>query len=76
MSGTLIYGLATLGAGLIGLAIRYAFRSKCSKASCCCKLVEIERDIAAEVEEEKQENQPNGSISRLQSSKNLQISNV
>jgi len=34
---------------VLGLLIKYVFRSKCKRCKCCC--LEIERDIDAEVHE-------------------------
>ena len=51
-TGTLIYGLATLGTGVLGLCIRYAFKSKCRNVQLCCGLVTIDRDTEAEVNAE------------------------
>ena len=55
MDNTLIYGLATLGCGVLGLVIRYGFKSKCSDVNMCCGLLAIKRDVNAELEEEKLE---------------------
>ena len=52
MSGTLIYGLATLGTASIGLCIRYAFKSKCEDVTLCCGLIKIHRNTADEVRAE------------------------
>jgi hypothetical protein len=46
---TLIYGLATLGTGVLGLSIRYCFRSKCEDVSLCFGLINIHRDTESEV---------------------------
>jgi hypothetical protein len=48
-TGTLIYGLATLGTGVLGVCVRYAFKSKCRNVQLCCGLITIERDTDAEV---------------------------
>lgn len=55
MDNTLIYGLATLGCGILGLVIRYGFKSKCTDVNMCCGLLAIKRDVNAEIEEEKME---------------------
>jgi hypothetical protein len=47
---TLIYGLATLGSGILGLSIRYCFKSKCEDVSLCFGLIKIHRDTDAEVQ--------------------------
>lgn len=51
-SGTLIYGLATLGTGVLGVCVRYAFKSKCRNVQLCCGLITIDRDTEAEVKAE------------------------
>ena len=48
MNDTLIYGLATLFTGVLGLSIRYCFKSKCKNVNCFWGLVSIERDTEAE----------------------------
>ena len=55
MDNTLIYGLATLFCGVIGLLIRYGFKSKCSDVALCCGLISIKRDIEAENQMEEKE---------------------
>jgi len=40
-----LYGIATLAAGVLGVCIRYSFKSKCSDVGLCCGLIHIERDI-------------------------------
>jgi len=51
-TGTLIYGLATLGTGVLGVCVRYAFKSKCRNVQLCCGLITIDRDTEAEVKAE------------------------
>lgn len=48
MNDTLIYGLATLFTGVLGISIRYCFKSKCKTVNCLWGLVSIERDTEAE----------------------------
>jgi hypothetical protein len=55
MNDTLIYGLGSLGAGLIVLLIKYSFKSKCTDVSLCFGLIHIQRDINQEMEEQKME---------------------
>lgn len=55
MNDSLIYGISTLGVGLIALVIRYGFKSKCSDVSLCFGLITIHRDIEQEIEEQKME---------------------
>ena len=69
MDNVTIYGLATLGTGVLGLSIRYCFRSKCQDVSLCFGLIEIHRDTESEVKAEELElrHQP----SKQESIKNL-----
>jgi len=53
MNDSLIYGIATLFTGLVALLVRYGFKSKCSNISLCFGLINIERDIEQEIEEQK-----------------------
>lgn len=55
MDDSLIYGIATLGVGLMALIVRYGFKSKCSDVSLCFGLIHIQRDIQQEIEEQKME---------------------
>lgn len=48
MDNTLIYGLATLFCGIVGLLIKVSFKSKCSDIGLCCGLIKIKRNIEAE----------------------------
>ena len=50
MDDTIIITLATISSALIGLIIRYSFRSKCEDFSCCCGFLKFHRDIKAEKE--------------------------
>ena len=50
-----LYGISIAGMGLIGLIVRYSFRSKCSDVSLCFGLIHIQRDIQQEIEEQKME---------------------
>ena len=52
MNDANIYLVVTVGSALIGLAIRYVLKSKCSHIKLCCGFVEVNRDIANEVKEE------------------------
>ena len=52
---TLIYGLATLGTGVLGLSIRYCFKSKCQDVSLCFGLIKIHRNTEDEVKAESME---------------------
>jgi hypothetical protein len=51
ISDSTIYGIAIATIGLIALIVRYAFRSKCIKCGLCYGLIQIERNVNAEVEE-------------------------
>ena len=53
MDNTLVYGLGSLGVGLLALLIKYSFKSKCSDVSLCFGLIHIQRDIEQEIEEQK-----------------------
>ena len=55
MQDAIIITLATIGSALIGLIIRYSFRSKCEDISCFYGCVKIHRDIKSEKEVERQE---------------------
>lgn len=55
VEGTLLYGLATLIVGLIGLIVRYAFKSKCTNVDLCCGCLTIKRNVDAENEIETKE---------------------
>lgn len=50
VNDTILYGMVTLGAALLGVCVRYAFRSKCSEVNICFGLVNIKRDIEGEIE--------------------------
>lgn len=50
-----LYGISIAGMGLVGLIVRYAFRSKCSDVSLCFGLIHIQRDIQQEIVEQKME---------------------
>ena len=56
MDDSLIYGIATLGVGLLALIVKYGFKSKCSDVSLCFGLIHIQRDIEQEIQEQKMEN--------------------
>ena len=47
--------ISTLVCGSFGLVIRYCLKSKCDNISICCGLINIHRDVKAEVEEELKE---------------------
>lgn len=53
MNPTILYSIVTVSAGVVVLAIKSCFKSKCSNVSICCGLIKIERDIDGEIEEDK-----------------------
>jgi len=55
MDDAIIITLATIGSALIGLIIRYSFRSKCSDFNCCFGCLKFHRDTTLETEITKQE---------------------
>ena len=55
MEDAIIITLATIGSALIGLIIRYSFRSKCEDVNCCFGCLKFHRDIRSEKEITKQE---------------------
>ena len=48
MEDAIIITLATIGSALIGLIIRYSFRSKCDDISCFYGCLKIHRDVKTE----------------------------
>jgi len=50
MEDAIIITLATIGSALIGLIIRYSFRSKCEDVNCCFGCLKFHRDIRSEKE--------------------------
>ena len=52
-SESLLYGLVTLGAGIVALIIRYTFKSKCTEVTLCYGGIHIVRDTQLEMEESK-----------------------
>jgi len=55
MNNTLIYGLGSLTIGLLGLLIRYSFKSKCSDINILWGCLSIHRDIEEEIKEQQLE---------------------
>ena len=45
-----LLSVVTIGSGIMGLSVRYAFRSKCSAIKCCWGLCQVQRDIQRELE--------------------------
>jgi hypothetical protein len=70
VDSTLIYGLATLGTGVLGLSIRYCFKSKCEDVSLCFGFVKIHRNTEDEVKAEEIELQ-NPSLNKQESIGNM-----
>lgn len=50
MEDAIIITLATISSALIGLIIRYSFRSKCEDVNCCFGCLKFHRDIKSEKE--------------------------
>jgi hypothetical protein len=48
MEDAIIITLATIGSALIGLIIRYSFRSKCEDVNCCFGCLKFHRDVKSE----------------------------
>jgi hypothetical protein len=60
-----LLSVVTIFSGIIGLIIRYTFRSKCSNINCCFGLCQIKRDIQREVEVEQAQANAKGPVSDL-----------
>ena len=52
MEPTLLYGIVSIGAGVLILIVKTCFKSKCSDVSLCFGLIHIQRDIEQEIEEQ------------------------
>ena len=50
MQDAIIITLATIGSALVGLIIRYSFRSKCEDVNCCFGCLKFHRDVKSEKE--------------------------
>jgi hypothetical protein len=50
-----LLSVVTIFSGIVGLCIRYAFRSKCSNINCCFGLCQVQRDIQREIELEQKQ---------------------
>ena len=50
MEEAIIITLATICSALIGLIIRYSYRSKCEDVNCCFGLFKLHRDTRSEKE--------------------------
>lgn len=57
MDDAIIITLATIASALIGLIIRYSFRSKCEDINCCFGCLKVHRDICSEKEVTTQESE-------------------
>lgn len=55
INSTLLYGLATLASGILGVSIRYCFKSKCVDVTLCWGLLQIHRDTDTEMKTEEME---------------------
>ena len=69
ISDSTLYGISIAGIGLLGLIIRYGFKSKCSDVSCCFGCLKIRRDTEAEIKEEEIDHR----INRNQSQRELEL---
>ena len=58
VNGTFYLSLATLAFAFLSASLAYTIKSKCSSVKCCCGMLEIIRDIDAEVELEESLPQP------------------
>ena len=54
-NGTFFITMAGIIVGFLGLIVKFCLKSKCKTCSVCFGLVKIDRDIQAEIEEEKLE---------------------
>ena len=48
MEDAIIIALGSIAAGLVGLIIRYSFRSKCEDVNCCFGCLKFHRDVKSE----------------------------
>ena len=55
MEPTLLYGIISIGAGVLILIVKTCFKSKCSDVSLCFGLIHVQRDIEQEIIEQKME---------------------
>lgn len=64
MEPTLLYGIVSIGAGVLILIVKTCFKSKCSDVSLCFGLIHVQRDVEHEIEEQKMEgNSPQRELS-------------
>lgn len=64
MEPTLLYGIVSIGAGVLILIVKTCFKSKCSDISLCFGLIHVQRDIEQEIIEQKMEgNSPQRELS-------------
>ena len=57
MDDAIIITLATIFSALVGLIIRYSFRSKCEDVNCCFGCLKFHRDNRSEKEVTTQESE-------------------
>lgn len=62
MDSALLYGIVTLGVGLLALVVKYCFRSKCTEVTFCYGALEIKRDTKQEDEGKIDDQSPQRSI--------------
>jgi hypothetical protein len=48
MQDAIIITLSTIASAVVGLIIRYSFRSKCDEVNCCFGCLKFHRDIKSE----------------------------
>jgi hypothetical protein len=41
--------------GMVGLCVKYCLKSKCNDVSVCCGMIQISRDVGAEIEQQERE---------------------
>ena len=50
MQDAIIISVSTIAAGVVGLIVRYLFRSKCEDVNCCFGCLKFHRDVKSEKE--------------------------
>ena len=48
MQDAIIITLSTIASAVVGLIIRYSFRSKCDEVNCCFGCLKFHRDVKSE----------------------------
>lgn len=57
MEDAFLYSIITIGAGVLGMLIRYLFKSKCVEFECCYGMVRIKRDVEIEAVDTKNDDE-------------------